>query len=210
MQFDVPVDWIKAQIALTQSDDESVQRKAWDELAAFLWPRIRFIAIMEVRRSWNTSGSWQMAEDLAVTTFIVAFRNIKKLREPAGIMGWLRIVLRRQLMKHYNKFKPEHLTDALPDGSHFGTNSGDSIVAQLRFEIARLPLAQRRALHVRYWEDLEAKECAVVLDISLRSFWLHLGKAHTNLRKALLAPGFTLNHVGGTLLGPATGVASCL
>jgi RNA polymerase sigma factor (sigma-70 family) len=187
----VPNEWLTACIERSQSPDEQERKRAWDEIAAFLWPKIMTMAIRMVRRSWHVPGSWQTAEDIASNTFIVLMRQLHTLEDTSRLMGYIHVVLQRQMLARWHKTRREALTDIFPEIPYHGLNTGSSITTQLRFEIAKLPRAQRRVIHARYWLDLEGPACAAALGVSRGTVWNHLRAAHARLKQGLLDAGFS-------------------
>ena len=64
-----------------------------------------------------------------------------------------------------------------------------SIIEQ---EVAKLPARQREAFLLRYWEDMDTAETALVMGCSEGSVKTHCSRATHALRAALQAKGITL------------------
>ena len=66
------------------------------------------------------------------------------------------------------------------------------IFRQIEFEIQRLPLRQRQAFLLRYWEELDVAETATVMGCTEGSVKTHCSRAVHALAKALTAKGLNL------------------
>ncbi|MCL2830398.1 MAG: RNA polymerase sigma factor [Betaproteobacteria bacterium] len=66
------------------------------------------------------------------------------------------------------------------------------ILAIIEEEVARLPLRQREAFLLRYWEDMDVAETATVMGCSEGSVKTHCSRATHTLAAALKGKGITL------------------
>jgi RNA polymerase sigma-70 factor (ECF subfamily) len=66
------------------------------------------------------------------------------------------------------------------------------ILVRIDTEVAQLPARQREAFLLRYWEELDVAETAVVMGCSQGSVKTHCSRAVRALAKALRAKGITL------------------
>lgn len=66
------------------------------------------------------------------------------------------------------------------------------ILHQIEIEIQALPLRQREAFLMRYWEELDVAETATAMGCSEGSVKTHCSRAVSALSKALKAKGVTL------------------
>lgn len=89
----------------------------------------------------------------------------------------------------------EHLLSQAP-----GQQAGDTaqlvasqqILRIIEAEVARLPLRQREAFTMRYWEEMDVAETAAVMGCSEGSVKTHCSRAVRTLAQALRAQGITL------------------
>lgn len=66
------------------------------------------------------------------------------------------------------------------------------ILREIENEIQELPVRQREAFLMRYWEELDVSETAAVMGCSEGSVKTHCSRAVHALSKALKAKGITL------------------
>ena len=66
------------------------------------------------------------------------------------------------------------------------------VIAIIEQEVARLPLRQRQAFLMRYWEDMDIAETAIAMGCSEGSVKTHCSRATQTLAVALKAKGVTL------------------
>ena len=115
------------------------------------------------------------AEDAAQDTFLEAFRDLPRLRDPDGFGAWLtRIAVshahrrfRRRRLLSFLGFGPEAdaTLDALADPRE--TSESRAELALLQRHLDRLPAEQRGAWMLRHVEGYELTEVAELLGVSL-------------------------------------------
>ena len=90
---------------------------------------------------------------------------------------------------------PLEKLDAIDDARGESTETAyerEQIVAIIEEEVARLPVRQREAFVLRYWEDLDVAETAATMGCSEGSVKTHCSRATHALAKALKERGITL------------------
>jgi RNA polymerase sigma-70 factor, ECF subfamily len=83
------------------------------------------------------------------------------------------------------------------DPSHFGGNPADQlqqsqVLEVIEKELQRLPMRQRQAFLLRYWEELDVAETAAIMGCSQGSVKTHCSRAAHALSAALRAKGVVL------------------
>jgi RNA polymerase sigma factor (sigma-70 family) len=176
-----------------------------------------------------------LSRDVAQDVFLAAWRDLRKLRNPASFLPWLR-QLARNRAHHVLRSRVRarrHEADAVADDylqaiNDPRPNPAAELVAQeeadaLAGALDALPADTREVLTLFYREGQSVAQVAALLDVTEDAVKKRLSRARTTLRKALLdsvgrtlsatAPGaaFTAAVLGGlTVAAPATASASVL
>jgi RNA polymerase sigma-70 factor (ECF subfamily) len=134
------------------------------------------------------------AEDATQDTFVIAFENIERLRDPAALRPWLMQVAVSQVRR---RFRKRRLLKAL--GLHIGADDAtlDSLVApgasqEVRADLsmldrilAGLPAAQRIAWMLRYVEGEELQAVAHACGCSLATIKRRIAAADAQVHGEL-------------------------
>lgn len=171
-------------IAATRQPESSAQKHATDTLAKLVWPRIQRIAILELRRSWSWAGSWDMAEDVATDTYLIFMRYAHNI-DPVKLDGWIRVVVRHNIIRRKQRQRKETPTELPPDYGYSTYCAPGSIEWQLRVEVRQLPRALQQVLYLRYWRDMKVEEVAETLDVVRGTVQYRLRHALARLHQAL-------------------------
>lgn len=88
-------------------------------------------------------------------------------------------------------------TIAIREKNTFGEHAGDTLerfqlLSIIEFEVQKLPLRQREAFLLRYWEEMDVAETANIMGCSEGSVKTHCSRAVQALSKALQNQGITL------------------
>jgi RNA polymerase sigma-70 factor, ECF subfamily len=116
-------------------------------------------------------GSREEAEDVAQTTFMWAFRGLRRGVVPRAEASWLFTIAQNTCRAHHRsrgrKRTREVLSDPvqLADMSPAHAADTDDLMG-LEDALARMPDQQRRALLLREWRGLSYKEIAAEMDLS--------------------------------------------
>lgn len=130
------------------------------------------------------------AEDVTAQTFLLAWRDLSKLRQPDRFDAWLFRIARNQAISEVTRRKPTTaLEDSpeIPDHGRFGdperelAYAGD--VEDLREAIIRLPETQQEVLYLRYFQELPPAEIAQRIGKNEQSVWALTYRALQNLRR---------------------------
>jgi RNA polymerase sigma-70 factor (ECF subfamily) len=116
-------------------------------------------------------GSREEAEDVAQTTFMWAFRGLRRGVVPRAEASWLFTIAQNACRARHRsrgrKRAREVLSDPvqLADMSPAHTADPDDLIG-LEDALARMPAQQRRALLLREWRGLSYKEIAAEMELS--------------------------------------------
>ena len=119
-----------------------------------------------VRFAFLLTGDRELASDLVHDAFIRAAARWQHLRKPEALELYLRRSISNLAKNHWRRRATEK--EALPKlatprGTGPDTSEHDRLIAAL----LRIPLRQRTALALRYYEDLSEGEAATVLGCSI-------------------------------------------
>src|SRR5919197_3977041 len=157
------------------ADDAHVQR--FERLFDENYAAVRAYALRRV--------SPDSVADVVQETFLVAWRRPQEV--PANPLPWLLAVARRVVLREWrSSSRREALTARVASATTHQLNASepeDSNVVLAAFE--RLPLNDREALALVYWDDLSTSEAATVLGCSQVALRVRLHRARRRLSALL-------------------------
>ncbi|MGW2278743.1 SigE family RNA polymerase sigma factor [Streptomyces sp. NPDC001770] len=158
-----------------------------DDFQAFVvgrWPRL-------MRTAYLLTGEQYAAEDLVqgcLERTFVAWRKVAQARDPDA---YVRRIMINTHARRYRRGLKEYLSrgDA-PGLGHDLPERGDDMAqaverSDLVAALARLPLRQREAVVLRYWEDLSETQTAAAMGCSVGTVKSNAAKGITRLRSAI-------------------------
>ena len=121
-------------------------------------------------------------EDLLQDSLTHALRKFGQLRDPAGFKAWLMAIVRTRFISglRRRRLPQEEYAERLSPAADCGLLA-DAISVAMR----ELPHSQQELLTLFYVEDMELREVAIVLGISVTSVSQRLFRARRSLRRAL-------------------------
>jgi RNA polymerase sigma factor (sigma-70 family) len=165
----------------------------------------------ELERLHGSSFGWALgccrrdraeAEEILQTVYLKILEGKARYRGEASIKTWLFAVIRKTAISEHRKSLLRKLiltsdADRTPDRttsrSSFEQSPGalfERSEAQIRFQRAldQLPARQRETLHLVFHEDLNLREAAQVMGISIGSARQHYERGKKRLREYLERP----------------------
>lgn len=143
------------------------------------------------RRLWRyarrLTGSNDAAWDVTQETWIATLRQIRTLSDPAWFAAWVYRIVRNKCADYCRRASQRrHLADCLADRQRANSNPsqtgpGDAVAEALR----RLPPDRQELLTLRYGEDLNILEIAVILGIPAGTVKSRLHHARGQVRRIL-------------------------
>jgi len=141
-------------------------------------------------------GNVMDAEDVTQNVLLRMCENIKGLREPKAFRAWLGGIeinetsrFMAEKAKHVNVVNIDDYADGLWEVNvehlpceYVEGKCPDSDVMEI---VSRLPIRQREAVILRYFEDLSVTEVAHAMNISHQNASRYLGLAHKKLQNEL-------------------------
>lgn len=139
-----------------------------------------------------------VAADLTQETFLRAYRNLDRLRDPQRFSSWL-LGIARQVCREWRRAQRRRDRHMQLYGQHHAPAAGaaqeppDERLAQVRAAVAgdgqvagvQLKDAERLALHAFYLQGQDAEAARAVLGLSRSGFYRVLTAACQRLRRAL-------------------------
>ncbi|MBI5928535.1 MAG: RNA polymerase sigma factor [Chloroflexi bacterium] len=121
-----------------------------------------------------TNGNLLLSEDMAQETFLRALRNIHQYQYPRPFKAWLYAIATNLVRHHFEQADTRHTITASEMDWHNLTDAAPLPEAQLVISeatrqvthaLAQLPLHQREAIVLRYYEEMPLAQIAEVLKI---------------------------------------------
>jgi RNA polymerase sigma-70 factor (ECF subfamily) len=128
-------------------------------------------------------GDRDAAEDLAQDTFVEAFKQIGRLRDPARLGAWLHGITQRLCYKHLRR----HSRVTAVEGEQLDLVAGPpdkhDEPGELCHLLNSLPAQYRQVLAARYLEDLDYEEIADMLGTTVNNVRVRCHRAKNRLRE---------------------------
>jgi RNA polymerase sigma factor (sigma-70 family) len=124
----------------------------------------------------------QDGPDAAQEALIAIFKNLRGLREPAAIYGWVRAIAVREAVRVARaaaRAAPAELTEV-------PAREDPQLAADVRDVLARLTPEHRAVLVLRDLEGLDERAAGALLDVPAATMRTRLFRARRSFRKAWL------------------------
>ena len=132
-----------------------------------------------------------LAQDAVQEIFILAFKNIRKLKEPTLAVAWLNQIAFRvcynmqKKQKRYDEEMNEYNAEGFEANLKANSSPEQDVVEidekeYLLTQVMKLPLSESQAIILKYYKNMKLDEIADVLDISKSSVkrYLKSGREH--------------------------------
>lgn len=131
-------------------------------------------------------------DDLAQETFVVAWRKLHSLEEPAAFSGWLVTIAKNLLRNHQRKqarvepTEPEHLAQLLDRDPEDGSDLEDeATLSVLRQCLLKLSHEAQRTIRLYYGEGYSLHELRDALGIRHSTLTMRLNRYRQKLRACI-------------------------
>jgi RNA polymerase sigma-70 factor (ECF subfamily) len=138
-------------------------------------------------------GSRDKAEEAAQESFVRAYFNMNKLRNPDSFFSWLLGIADRVAKEHRRKEMLHQQREVIRSFSAEAASPELSQDYGLEAAIAELPESYRRVVLLRYYGGLSCSQVAEQLDLPLGTVTKTLSRAYAMLRESLKQPSETEN-----------------
>ena len=151
-----------------------------------------------------------LAQDALQETYIIALKNLSKLKDPMLLIAWLNQINFRvcfHLQKKRKRYDAELIdydstdeetdsiqTDLAPHMTQRNINPEDLVVRidskeYIMNQILKLPFTESQVVILKYYQELKVGEIARLMDISRSSVNRYLSSGKTHLEKILRQGG---------------------
>ena len=121
----------------------------------------------------GVSGDWSAIDDMTQESFLRAYRNLAKLREPARFGHWIVGIARKVASERRRSLRRSRHEVSWPEVDFSRTEQGLEIREQLSLvmqRLSRLPEQERTAIHAYFLEQQDANAAAFLLGLSRSGF----------------------------------------
>ena len=151
-------------------------------------------ALLAVCGRYARSGG--QAEDVLQDAFIRAFRNLEQYRGEGPLAAWLRRIVVRTAINHYQAAAVRPAEVDLDEAAGISSDDHDALAqlsaADLRAVIQQLPDGYRIVLNLYCLDGYQHREIAELLGIDERTSSSQLAKARRKLLTLLRRPHYAL------------------
>lgn len=128
----------------------------------------------------------ELAADLVQETLLRAWKALDSLRDEKAAKGWLIIILRRELARHYERAKPPGIElEKIPLADTRPGLEDDAERAIVRHHIAALEEEYREPLIMQVLLGFSVEEIAAVLELKQATVLTRLFRARKKLASSL-------------------------
>ena len=137
---------------------------------------------------YDVVGNHDQAEDLVHETFIRAYSNLAKLRDPEKFGSWL-LGITHHVCKDWQRKsardRHQYVAPDVMDDSQILNDADRRLKEDLRELLAQLPEKERVAIHLFYLEETPADQARNLLGLSQSGFYLAIQRGLERLRKMM-------------------------
>lgn len=158
-------------------------QEAFARLAARWTPKLMAFAARSL-------GTTEAAKDAVQETWESAWRNVRRLDDPARFRAWLYAIVARKCTDALRaKYRGQRIADAAAsaslDASDIDTESAEGARIDLAAALKRLPAEQRIAVSLFFGEDMDVADIARITNVPPGTVKSRLFAARKALRASL-------------------------
>ena len=159
--------------------------QAFDQLMEYYYPKV-------LRMAYLISGSHADSEDIVQETFVLCWMNRKKIKEPEHFSNWLYKTLTREAWRFCRKNRKEQpVEEVFGEDEPGGASVLEEVMNRSREKelyraIRNLPVKQRTAVVLYYFNQMSAREIAGIMGCLEGTVKSRLYTARMNLKKELM------------------------
>lgn len=158
--------------------------QAFDQIMEFYYPKILSMAYL-------ISGSYADSQDIVQETFVICWMSRRKIKEPEHFSKWLYRILTREAWRFCRKRRREQpVEEVFESREPEGASVLEEMLARSRNQalytaVKALPVKQRTAVVLYYFNQMSAKEIAEITGCLEGTVKSRLHTARNNLKAAL-------------------------
>jgi RNA polymerase sigma-70 factor, ECF subfamily len=131
-------------------------------------------------------GNWHTAQDVVQEAFVRAYQKLGQLHDKAQFGSWVTVIARRLAIDASMARRPAvRLDEAANVSAVHNDGNLDIDGEQLLGSIMKLKEADRQAIMLRYFGDLNFREISTITGRSIGTISKQVSRAHQRLRKLL-------------------------
>ncbi len=123
------------------------------------------------------------AEDVAQEALLTAYQRLAQLQDGSKFRAWLFVILRNKCLDFLRARQPEALS--LAECAELPTPTGAATAQEVLAVLHALPFSDRELLTARYLYELDYREIADMLGISVQTAYVRCNRARERLRDVL-------------------------
>jgi RNA polymerase sigma-70 factor (sigma-E family) len=137
-----------------------------------------------LRTAHSLTGNRTDAEDLVQATLIKAYQSWDRIDDPGALDGFVRRVMVNTHISSWRRRRvDEYPTDELPDSPAADQIEDADLRDVVQRALDRLPRQMRRAVMLRFYDDMTEPEVAAALGVSLGTVKSTVARAVAKLRQ---------------------------
>ncbi|SMB99366.1 RNA polymerase sigma-70 factor, ECF subfamily [Thermanaeromonas toyohensis ToBE] len=139
--------------------------------------------------AYSYLGDRYLAEDVAQEVFVRVFLSLDQFQGRSSLFTWI-YQITVNLCRDYLRSQKRCRLQPSFEMPRFAVNVEDAVLAEIEYQelwqaIFNLPVAYREVIWLHYYDQLELKEIAHILGISLSAVKIRLYRARQHLYKVL-------------------------
>ena len=141
------------------------------------------------RLIWRMTGGHADTEDVAQEVFLKLWQNPRQVREAGALKGWLMRVAANAAIDRSRK-RVDASIETVLETAGTGALPGETLernaaARELEHRVAQLPVRQRLALTLVYYEGMSNIDTAAIMQTSIEAVESLLARARRDLRDSL-------------------------
>ncbi|MCG0278959.1 MAG: sigma-70 family RNA polymerase sigma factor [Thermanaeromonas sp.] len=139
--------------------------------------------------AYSYLGDRHLAEDVAQEVFVRVFLSLDQFQGRSSLFTWI-YQITVNLCRDYLRSQKRCRLEPTWEVSRYNVDVEDVVLTEMEYQelwqaIFNLPVAYREVIWLHYYDQLELKEIAHILGISLSAVKIRLYRARQQLQKAL-------------------------